>query len=243
LGNPDTSDWWLPLGVTVDDSESVYVSKNGGLQNYIIKFDSSGNALLRWGSRGTGQGQFGMLYELGTGEKYRVFVPDAPDAGVDNHRVQKFTTGGQFITMWGTQGSGNGQFEVPFGIVVDSLGNVYVSDPALHRIQKFRKTIVGINVSEQYPKEKLSLALRCFPNPIRTTAIFRFRISSQAACLKLFNVNGNQIQSFVITGNKDLQDLRWDGKDGRGHIVPSGVYFASLESGDRFTVTRITVVR
>ena len=50
--------------------------------------------------------------------------------------IQKFTSNGSFITSWGFNGIGNGQFLVPNGIAVDSSGNVYVVD-AYFRIQKF----------------------------------------------------------------------------------------------------------
>ena len=55
----------------------------------------------------------------------------------DNHRVQKFTSDGQFVTKWGSDGGGDGQFDTPAGIAVDSSGNVYVVDKYNHRIQKF----------------------------------------------------------------------------------------------------------
>lgn len=43
-----------------------------------------------------------------------------------------------FITKWGSEGSGDGQFRDPDGIAVDSSGNVYVADDMdNHRIQKF----------------------------------------------------------------------------------------------------------
>ncbi|MDD3141038.1 MAG: 6-bladed beta-propeller [Lachnospiraceae bacterium] len=42
-----------------------------------------------------------------------------------------------FVTKWGSEGSGNGQFGYPHGITVDSSGNVYVADQQNHRIQKF----------------------------------------------------------------------------------------------------------
>jgi DNA-binding beta-propeller fold protein YncE len=59
-----------------------------------------------------------------------------------NHNVQKFTSsdGGQtytFALKWGVQGSGNGEFESPRGISMDSAGNVYVCDNNNYRIQKF----------------------------------------------------------------------------------------------------------
>jgi DNA-binding beta-propeller fold protein YncE len=39
-----------------------------------------------------------------------------------------------FITMWGSDGSGQGQFKSPFGV---ATGSLYVADTQNHRIQKF----------------------------------------------------------------------------------------------------------
>ena len=54
-----------------------------------------------------------------------------------NHRIQKFTSDGVFLTKWGSYGSGDGQFNYPEGIAVDGSGNVYVADSGNNRIQKF----------------------------------------------------------------------------------------------------------
>jgi hypothetical protein len=54
-----------------------------------------------------------------------------------NHRIQKLTLNGQFVTKWGSEGSGDGQFEWNLGIAIDSSGNVYVADRDNSRIQKF----------------------------------------------------------------------------------------------------------
>src|SRR5207344_3270820 len=42
-----------------------------------------------------------------------------------------------FVLKFGSWGSGPGQFLLPNGIATDRSGNVYVSDIALDRIQKF----------------------------------------------------------------------------------------------------------
>ena len=54
-----------------------------------------------------------------------------------NHRVQKFTKDGQFITAFGEYGSDKGQLNMPWGIAVDDEGSVYVADWRNDRVQKF----------------------------------------------------------------------------------------------------------
>ncbi|MEZ4520625.1 MAG: hypothetical protein R3A46_03120 [Thermomicrobiales bacterium] len=54
-----------------------------------------------------------------------------------NRRILKFDSKGIFVTAWGSEGTGNGQFKAPRGIAVDSQGYVYVADKSVNRIQKF----------------------------------------------------------------------------------------------------------
>ncbi len=42
-----------------------------------------------------------------------------------------------FLRMWGTLGTGPGQFDHPYGLVIDALGFVYVTDQWNDRVQKF----------------------------------------------------------------------------------------------------------
>jgi len=55
-----------------------------------------------------------------------------------NHRVHVFTSTGTHVTMWGSIGSSNGQFNRPYGIALDLDGNVWVADILNHRVQKFQ---------------------------------------------------------------------------------------------------------
>ena len=43
----------------------------------------------------------------------------------------------EFLTEWGTFGTGNGQFNFPSGVAVDRSGRVYVTDQSNHRVQVF----------------------------------------------------------------------------------------------------------
>ena len=53
-----------------------------------------------------------------------------------NHRIQKFTVEGKFLTTMGTEGSGRLQFKDPHGITFNTNNNkVYVADRENNRIQ------------------------------------------------------------------------------------------------------------
>ena len=70
--------------------------------------------------------------DVATDSSGNVYVVD-----FGNNRIQKFDSNGNFITKWGSEGAGDGQFKSPLGIAIDSSGNVYVADHDNHRIQKF----------------------------------------------------------------------------------------------------------
>ena len=58
----------------------------------------------------------------------------------NNHRIQKFASAQADyarLPMWGKLGSGNGEFNNPFGIAIDHYDNIYVTDVNNHRVQVF----------------------------------------------------------------------------------------------------------
>ena len=66
-----------------------------------------------------------------------VYVVEVGDDFFNNDRIQKFTSSGEFITKWGSGGSGDGEFSSPYGLSIGSAGYVYVADTDNDRIQKF----------------------------------------------------------------------------------------------------------
>jgi sugar lactone lactonase YvrE len=56
---------------------------------------------------------------------------------MNNHRIKKFTNDGKFITKWGSQGSGDGEFVLPLGIDADSSNNIYVIDQGKGSLELF----------------------------------------------------------------------------------------------------------
>jgi sugar lactone lactonase YvrE len=111
----------------------------------LVQADATPPFVIQWGGLGTGDGQFAAGAALAVDGSGNVYVVDT-----QNQRIQKFTSGGIFMTAWGRQGKGRGEFDAPEGIAVDGSGHVYVADTRNHRIQKF--TSSG-NFVRQWGKE------------------------------------------------------------------------------------------
>ena len=74
-----------------------------------------------------------------------------------NHRVQRFTPEGDYLGGFGSHGSEPGQFELPWGVHIDELGDIYVADWGNDSIQRFSPTGDFIATYCQSGKEERQL--------------------------------------------------------------------------------------
>jgi sugar lactone lactonase YvrE len=135
-------------GIAVDSTGNVYVSENlvGGSNNRGIRKISSGGTVTTLAGTnttgfadGTGSAAlFNNAWDLVADGAGNVFVADS-----ENHRIRKITPAGVVTTWAGTNVSGtnNGigvsaRFNYPFGLAIDSAGNLYVGDTGNYRIRK-----------------------------------------------------------------------------------------------------------
>jgi predicted membrane-bound mannosyltransferase/sugar lactone lactonase YvrE len=126
-----------PRALAVAPDGSLYVADS--LNNRIQHIAPDGKVLQVWGiyaDVAAGDAPGGTFYE-----PWGVAV--APDGSVYvadtwNYRIQKFTSDGQFVKMWGF-GPAMGQdgFYGPRGLAVDSLGRIFVADTGNKRIVIF----------------------------------------------------------------------------------------------------------
>jgi len=94
---------------------------------------SVGNPVLRFGSNGSGDGQFSNPYSVASNSRAEIIVADT-----GRQRVQVFDKAGKFLFKFGSQGNGNGQFSGPYGVTVDQRNRqIVVADHSNHRIQVF----------------------------------------------------------------------------------------------------------
>ncbi len=135
----------LPCSVAVDSAGNVYVAD---AYNHTIRKVTPAGIVTTLAGLATSPGSAD-----GTGSAARFHLPKcvAVDSAGNvyvadslNHTIRKVTPGGVVTTMAGlagkrgsADGTGSGaRFHNPFGVAVDSAGNVYVADSLNHTIRK-----------------------------------------------------------------------------------------------------------
>ena len=121
-----------PYDVAVDDNGNVYVAAFNS--HCIDVFNQQGTKIRTIGTPGSyGQGD-GLFYSP-AGIAIRGDVLYITEQ--NNHRVQKITTSGKFISKFGSHGSGDGQLTSPRGICLDCDGRIFVSESSTNRVSVF----------------------------------------------------------------------------------------------------------
>jgi len=89
--------------------------------NFSFSEEGSGNGQLKQPNLGIAVDSEGNIWVGDTG----------------NNRVQKFNSKGEYLSQFGKEGTGNGEFKTPKGLAIDSSGNIWVVDSGNNRVQKF----------------------------------------------------------------------------------------------------------
>ena len=122
-------------------------------QNKIMKYDLSGNLVFEFSSCTTPMG---------------VHITPTDDIVVSctgTNTINTYDSSGTFVSSFGSSGSGNGQFNSPRNISMDSDGYLYVVEEGNSRIQKFGLIVYITEVIDSSPN-----TLTVTPNRGTTTA-------------------------------------------------------------------------
>jgi len=119
-----------PIGITVDSAGLIYVVDGRDSEVKVYNADRSFN--FSFGSKGTGDGQFQLPTSIVINEiTSEILIPDFT-ALTESARVQVFDLNGVFLRSFATTGTNElGEtvaFIRPFGIAVDTLDRIYVTD-------------------------------------------------------------------------------------------------------------------
>ena len=135
-----------PHGIYIDRDDHLYLADNH--DHTLRKCTTDGKILLTLGepnqAADTGfqmgkapvsraGGPFNGVTNAAVGLNGEIYVSD----GYGNCRVHKFSPDGKLIKSWGTPGRGQGKFNLPHSIAVDSAGKVYVADRENSLLQIF----------------------------------------------------------------------------------------------------------
>jgi DNA-binding beta-propeller fold protein YncE len=96
----------------------------------VQKLASDGTFVAEW--KGPELGFYGPR-RVAIGQDDSIYVVDQ-----GHNRIAKFTPDGEVLSIWGSKGNGDGEFNDPTSVAVDpATSKVYVADPLNKRIQVF----------------------------------------------------------------------------------------------------------
>ena len=128
-----------PASIVVS-KDFIFVTDNGGIQ----KFNINGDHMLTFGNSGLGTltpscNDLAILDNI-------LYVVDSP-----NNRIMKYGLEGNFIGKFGTTGNGDGQFNFPIGITINSQSKeIFVTDNHNNRIQVFKEAICPYHLISKF---------------------------------------------------------------------------------------------
>ena len=84
----------LPEGIEFESSGDIYIADR--FNDRIQKMNSTGSFLSKYGTSGTGEGEFNQPRGIAFDSSGNIYVVDS-----NNHRIQKFDSSGNFVSMFG----------------------------------------------------------------------------------------------------------------------------------------------
>ena len=155
--------------------------------------------------------------------------------------------------QWVVKYEGDGHREdTPRAMALDDSSNVYVAlrsvlgpSRSTYTILKYRQSqnLTHVDASAAHPAG--FQLYQNYPNPFNPETTIEYDISQPAeVTLTIYNVMGQAVRTLVRAfqpaGNFNVS---WDGKDGSGQVVASGVYVYELSTGEQVLRKKVVLIR
>ena len=201
-GVPGTGDAQFTglFSVGVNPMGDVYVTDDSRIQ----KFSGAGNPLSfppafywqKWGGSGEFNGPSGIAMVPWTNYFHIFYVVDS-----NNNRINRYAlSDGALLEFgpFGSAGTGNGQFQLPWGITTDPFGKVYVTDVQNFRVQKFSTEAV---YQRQWGSNGAGPGQFYAPTGIAADSFAVYVVDAGTSRVQKFDLNGVFITSWGSTGS------------------------------------------
>ncbi len=197
----------------------VIISKH--FHHSISIFTPNGKKLCEFGGEGSGQGQFNRPCGVAVDGEGNIVVVDR-----DNHRIQKFTSKGVFLTATGTRGGGGTGpicFHYPTGIAYNARSNkFYIVDG--NEVQVLNSDLTFSSTFQRKKSSKGPSSNQCDITCDSTGKVYL--TDSERHRIKVFTAEGEFVHKF--------------GKQGQGLGELDCPYGLAIDSEDNIYVSNRT---
>ena len=206
----------VPHSVRIDGDGNVWTVDAGS--STILKFTPQGKKLqqIDVGEMAVGDKcAFPTLCgttDLTFGPNGRLFISD----GYGNARILEYTAEGKRVKVWGSAGTGPGEFNIPHGIAYQG-NTVYVADRGNSRVQRF-------DLDGRYLGEWTNLG-RPFALKVSGGALWVSTMFAKPTILTIDLVNGKVLGQIEAPGPHSID------VSGSGEVVASGCCGGSNPNG------------
>ncbi len=213
-------------GIAIDGAGVVYVADTDN--NRVQVFSKTGGFLRKWGSIGSGNGQFTRAEDVAVSPDGTVWVADD-----GNERVQAFSSAGAFRTSIALSS------EAARGVAVDADGNVYVSveggrNGGYRTYTSTGQPSGGLNGAGSYRADEIEVS------PDGSIYMLTSATQTDDDRVRRFSADGKQLASWKLTRGDGTRGLAvdrdcnvWAGDVSQGGITkysPSGKRLATAAS-------------
>ena len=153
-------------------------------------FSPAGDKLQSFGSRGSGSGQFNEPKGVAVDDDGNILVAD-----MFNHRIQKFTSCGKFITAVGKEGNKPLVFKHPLSFAIHPLTKkVHVADNNCHRIQILNPDLTFFSAFGNHCSDNGQFQ---YPWDVAFDGVGNvYVVDSDNRCIQVFTAEGEYLRQF-----------------------------------------------